>query len=353
METSPTGRPKTYEEMGEVERLKRELADARKQLREAAVADSGSLAIAQALREVVPSRPRVPVARPRKRPPSATSYSGILDISDVHYGEVVDADSTNGMWQYNMDIARQRFDYTTDEAIDIGRFANIGKLTLILGGDLISGKIHDDLERTNEVMVMEQALDFSDVAYAQIEKLVQSFPEIEVISVAGNHPRLYDRPYFKHKQVENFDYLIAKMLEQKGKNQKGLHFTTPKSFWTVFESEGRLFMTMHGDTNKQQHSQGISFYAVEKELRKWWGMGNREERPQFDDIISHHLHTLAAIPVGYSVAWINGSMKGGDEYTQAMTRPPSAAQQRMLITSRGEVKSDHAIKLDQIGKPVA
>ena len=112
-----------------------------------------------------------------------------------------------------------------------------------------------------------------------------------------------------------------------------------------------MFMTMHGDTNKQQHSQGISFYAVEKELRKWWGMGNRQERPQFDDIISHHLHTLAAIPVGYSMAYINGSMKGGDEYTQAMTRPPSPAQQRMLITSGGEVKSDHAIKLDAIGKP--
>ena len=343
METPP-------EDYGEIGHLKKQLYDTRKELKEARASNAQDSAFAQALREVMPSRPTVPVARPSKRTASKASYSGILDISDVHYGEVVDAHSTNGMWQYNMAIAQERLDYTVNQAIDIGRFANIGKLTLVLGGDLISGKIHDDLERTNEVMVMEQALDFSDVAYAQLEKLVQSFPEIEVISVAGNHPRLYDRPYFKHKQVENFDYLIAKMLEQKGKNQKGLHFTTPKSFWTVFESEGRLFMTMHGDTNKQQHSQGISFYAVEKELRKWWGMGNRSERPQFDDLITHHLHTAATIPIGYSKAYINGSMKGPDEYTQAMTRAPAPAEQRMLVTSRGEVKSEHLIKLDDIGR---
>lgn len=337
---------------GENERLKQLLAEERRARRDLLLSGAASTAIAQAIRDVVPLRPSVPVARPHKRDLLKRSYSGILDISDVHYGEVVDAEATGGMWQYNMAVAEERFNHTVDQVIDIGRFARIGKMSVILGGDLLSGKIHDDLERTNEVMVMEQALDFSDVAYSQIEKLVQSFPEIEVISVSGNHPRLYDRPYFKHKQVENFDYLIAKMLEEKGKKQKGLSFITPKSFWTVFETEGRLFMTMHGDTNKQQHSQGISFYAVEKELRKWWGMGNRTERPQFDDIISHHLHTLATIPVGYSMAYINGSMKGGDEYTQAMTRPPSPAQQRMLIVSGGEVKSDHAIKLDHIGKPV-
>src|SRR3990167_197681 len=346
MEKQPTDA-----ELGELELLRRQLATERRQRKDLLAADASSLAIAQAIRDVVPTRPTVPVVRPHKRNLLQRSYSWILDISDVHYGEVVDADATGWMWQYNMDIAGARFNHTVDQAIDVGRFAKIGKMTVILGGDLLSGKIHDDLERTNEVMVMEQALDFSDVAYSQLEKLIQSFPEIEVVSVAGNHTRLYDRPHFKHKQAENFDYLIAKMLEEKGKKQKGLSFITPKSFWTVFESEGRMFMTMHGDTNKQQHSQGISFYAVEKELRKWWGMGNRQERPQFDDIISHHLHTLAAIPVGYSMAYINGSMKGGDEYTQAMTRPPSPAQQRMLITSGGEVKSDHAIKLDAIGKP--
>lgn len=338
----------TYEELGTTELLKRQLAEARKQLRDRSIVDAGSLAIAEAIRETVPTRPPVPSGKPPRLAKNRLPTAGIIDLSDWHYGEVVDFDSTGGVYKYNPQIASERFDYTVDEAIRLGREHKIGQMVVILGGDMISGNIHADLERTNEVMVISQTLEMSEIVCGGIEKISSAFQSVQALSVSGNHPRLYEKPYFKHKQVENFDYMLDAIVQLKTKKQDNLEWLTRESFWNNFEVEGRRFLTMHGDTNRQQNSMGISFYSIEKELRKYMGLVNDGTIPHFDDMITHHQHTYAAIPVGGAMNYVNGSGKGGDNYSLAGSRPPSPARQRFLAISQGKVVADRAIELDQI-----
>jgi hypothetical protein len=343
--------PQTYEELGQVELLRRQLAEARKELRERSVGDAGSLAIAEAIRETVPTRPAVPPGRAPRLTKNRLPVAGILDLGDWHYGEVVDFESTGGVYQYNPSIAAERFDHTVDQAIELGREHKIGELVVILGGDMISGNIHDDLNRTNESMVVNQTLEMAEIVTGGIDKVSSAFSVVRALSVSGNHPRLEKIPHFKHKQTENLDYMLDQIVQLMTKKQGNLEWLTRKSFWNNFEVEGRRFLTMHGDTNKQQNSMGISFYAIEKELRKYMGLVNDGTIPHFHDMITHHQHTLAAIPVGGAMNYINGSGKGGDEYSLAGSRPPSPARQRFLAVSQGKVVADRAIELDHIGRP--
>jgi hypothetical protein len=340
----------TYEELGEVERLKKRLAIVQKMLKESATEDAEETAIARAIRESVAARAEVPPARARKLGANIIKAAGILDIGDVHYGELVTDRSTGGVAEYSPEIAQARFDYTIEEAIKIGKHNKIQSLWFIMGGDMISGDIHDDLSRSNEVMPIEQTLDCAEMMYGGLERLCQEFPEVNVLGVSGNHARMYRKPFFNRKQIESLDYILYKMVEAKGLNQKNLSFHTPESFYTTIEVEKRKFLIMHGDTIKQQNSFSLPFYGMWKEFMKWKAM--EDTAGEFDDMIVHHNHIPVALTIGEGMYYGNGALKGKDDFSLAGTRLPAPAAQRMLIVGDGKVLSDHLIESEYIGKPV-
>lgn len=333
------------EPQGEIDRLKQRNRILEKIVRESSVQDAGAIAIAGAIAENIQSRPSVPMRKyaPRRADPAVRG--GILDIGDVHWGEVVQARNTGGLFEYNTEIAARRLDYTLDEAIEIAKDHKLAGLTVILGGDLVSGAIHDDLNRHNEMMVAEQTVGFAETMYGGLEKLLSAGLTVDVVSVSGNHGRtMYkEKGYFKNKQQENYDWMVAKMLEAHGKKQKGLSFETPETVWAIINVAGRKFLTTHGDTNKQQNSMGISFYAVEKEMRRLKTMIVDETMEPHQDVISHHRHQQFQIPIGNTMFYNNGALKGPDEYGIMGLRPPEQAQQQMLIVENGLVKSHHPI----------
>lgn len=333
------------ESQGEIDRLKQRNRTLERIIKEQAVEDAGALAIAGAIAENIRGREPVVAKRYIPRPVDPRVRGGIIDIGDTHYGEVVQRRNTGGLFEYNAEIAERRLDYTLDEAIEIAKEHKLAGVTVILGGDLVSGAIHDDLNRHNEMMVAEQTVSFAEVMYGGLEKLLSAKLKVDVVSVSGNHGRtMYkEKGYFKNKQQENYDWIVAKMLEAHGKKQKGLNFEIPDTVWALIEVAGRRFLTMHGDTNKQQNSMGISFYAVEKEMRRLKTMIVDGTMQPHQDVISHHRHQQFAVPIGDTMFYNNGALKGPDEYGMMGLRPPEQAQQQMLIVEEGRVKAHYPI----------
>jgi len=338
-----------YKLVGQNEKLKRQLSEMRQFVKDTAHADEGAMRIIEALQEMVVARPEVPPARAKKLGKGVLRTAGILDIGDVHYGELVSPRSTGNIAQYSPEIARERFNYTIDEAIRIGKEHNIQSLWLILGGDMISGNIHDDLNRNNEMMTIAQTLEASEMIYGGIESLCQSYPEVNVLAVSGNHPRTEKIPFYNHKQTENLDYMLAKILEYKGINQPNLRFHTGESFWNIIDVEDRKFLIMHGDTIRQQNSMSLPWYGMWKEYMKWKNM--QDITGPFHDMMIHHFHIPNRIGMGNDSLFVNGSLKGKDDYSLAGTRLPAPACQRFLIVGGGEVTADYMIKSEHIGKP--
>lgn len=338
---------------GEVDRLKQRNRILEKIIREQSVDDAAGIAIASAIAENVRSRPPLKVRKYAPHRADPRVRGGILDIGDIHWGEVVQARNTGGMFEYNTEIAADRLDYTLDEAIGIAKDHKLAGISIILGGDIVSGAIHDDLNRHNEMMVAEQTVSAAEALYGGLEKVLSAGLTIDLVSVSGNHGRVMykEKGYFKNKQQENYDWMVAKMLEAHGKKQKGLDITIPETVWAIIEVAGRRFLTTHGDTNKQQNSMGISFYAVEKEMRRLKTMIVDDTMEHHQDVISHHRHQQFQIPIGNTMFYNNGALKGPDEYGIMGLRPPEQAQQQMLIIENGKVKSHHPIISQHIGEP--
>jgi len=341
-----------FEELGQLELLRRRNRVLEKIVRDQAADDAGALAIAGAIAENVQSRPPVKVRKYAPRKADPTVKGAILDIGDVHFMERVQARATGGLYQYNAEVAADRYDYTIEEAIEIAKFHKLGELSVIFGGDLISGNIHDDLNRSNESMVAEQTIGFSEVAYGGIEKLLSAGLTLDTYWLSGNHGRTYfGKPYYKNKAQENWDWMVAKMVEAYGKNQKGLNVHIPDTTWAILEIAQRRFLTMHGDTVQFQKSMGISFYAIEKEMRRLKTMIADGSIPLHHDVISHHQHQRFAVPIGNTMWYNNGALKGPDEYGHMGLRPPEEAQQQMLIVENGRVKAHYPIVSQHIGAP--
>jgi len=342
----------TFEELGEVERLKQRNRLLERIVKEQSIQDAGALAIAGAIAENIASRPPVKVRKYAPKRADLAVRGGILDIGDVHWGEVVQARNTGGLFEYDTEIATNRLDYTLSEAIEIAKEHKLAGISLILGGDLVSGAIHDDLNRHNEMMVAEQTISFAETMYGGLEKLLSAGLKVDVVSVSGNHGRVMmrEKSYFKNKAQENYDWMVVEMLKAHGKNQKGLEITNPDTVWAILEVAGRRFHVIHGDTIRFQKSMGISFYAIEKEFRRLKTMVTDGTTPAFHDVISHHQHQQFAVPIGNSMWWNNGSIKGPDEYGSVGLRPPEQAQQQMFIVQDGAVKSHHSIVSEHIGR---
>lgn len=343
----------TFEEIGQVEKLKEEVSRLRKMLKEKAKTSAEEAAVAQAIREVVPTRKPVSVPRKVKNNGEKDVESAILMLGDLHYGEVVDESATGGINVYNIDICERRFDYTIEMAVKMAKQKlvsyHIPRLYVFGLGDWISGLIIEDIDRYNEVQVMEQCFGCAEMAERGLLALCQEFEEVVFVGVGGNHARLRPQTYFKMKQVESFDYLIYKLLEQRLKDQPNLKFVIPRAFWSVVDVEGFRFMVTHGDMFKTPSWGGTPYYGLQKDYYRWRSM-LEQEGMGFLYMVTGHLHLpTRGLPYGKGEFVINGSLKSGsDEYSLATQRGGTSATQyfigvhkRFGYTWTFPIKSDH------------
>lgn len=293
-----------------------EIARLRRLYKEQTSAAAGNEALLNAIRDILPEYKPVPVPPKMKLGSDVEEEELILLLSDLHFGEVVSEDETGGISSYNLDIAQRRFDYTIDKAIVIAKEKQKGfhykKLNVFLLGDLISGLIHDELRESNEEGIVRQMLFAIEVLSAGILRLCQEFESVNVASVVGNHGRVVESYYFKQKSVNNFDYLISKMLEKLTKQQRNLTWNIPESFWATEEVQGQKFLLIHGDMVKSWA--GIPWYGLDRLYKKWRVLAD-DYGLNFQHLCIGHFHNPNVFTVVRGKMFVNGSLKGGDEYS--------------------------------------
>lgn len=294
---------------GEVKRLRSQLLSRSKQ---SAALDVIVGAIHQSAPAVAPVKPP-----PRKAVGKEIEIeSVVLLMSDLHFGEMVDVEQSGGLSHFNLEIAKKRFEYTVDTAIKIATKKLRGYQFPVLHvfglGDFISGYIHDELKQSAEVLLIEQVLAASEIIAEGLLGFCQAFREVQVHGVVGNHGRVSEHYYFYGKQINNYDYMIYKMVEKLLARQKNISFDVPKSFWAVAQVENTRFLLIHGDSVRSY--QGIPFYGIQRAYLKWRSLV-KDYGMDFDHMVMGHFHTPAKIPMGRYYAFINGSLVGGDDFS--------------------------------------
>lgn len=258
-------------------------------------------------------------------------------MSDTHYGEVVNPREMGGTNAYNMEIAEQRTQRFFDKTIMLARNYTTGVkydgIVLALGGDLVSGDIHDELVETNEMSTYNTIETVIPWLLAGISKWVDAFGKVHIVSAPGNHGRNSKKPRHKGRSANNADSHIAKTLAifYDQMKEKNVTFNIPESADVDFKIYDYGFVLEHGDAFKS--TTGSQIGALGPAKRGTIAKQNakaREDKP-FDYMLMGHYHQF--IPAYTQGFVMNGSLKGYDEYAKNLALTPEQPQQGLLIVT--------------------
>jgi hypothetical protein len=285
-----------------------------------------SLSIVETIEDITISPPHWLVPSSPKR----SSATLVVMLSDTHFDEVVNPDEMEGLNAYNREIAVMRMEKWAQNVIKLSRHYLSGVsydgVVVILGGDIFTGDIHEELSITNDDTMIGSLLFWSEQLAAAIEMLTNEFKKCHVVSVVGNHGRTTRKPRMKQRVKTNFDWLLAKMVERHFSRDKRVTFTIPESadaFINIYE-HGHLIT--HGD----QVSGGGGIGGIYPPIMRM--RARKEGRylqtgKSFKTLWLGHWHQYISTP---SMV-VNGSMKGFDEYAMIMGFSFEQPQQALAI----------------------
>lgn len=243
----------TNEEMMTIEGHKRELEKAKIKLRDERIDYQKSIredARRESFIELVERAMSINVeAFDYKQSPIIDSNEDmVVCLSDLHAGIEV-----QNWWNtYNTDILKQRLHKYLDEVYDIQKLHQCKICHVVLGGDQVSGLIHNNLRLQNNENVVEQLKIAVTYIGEFIYELQNWFEEIEVHSVSGNHSRLSANKD-DHLKGEELDDIIPFCLKLQFANNDKVHIcdniaqkidSTIAAFIT---RGGKRFFVVHGD----------------------------------------------------------------------------------------------------------
>ncbi len=240
--------------------------------------------------------------------------------SDWHAEETVKSASTNGLNEYNLDIAQARiekFFAKVARLTDIERGgAKIDDLVLWLGGDLMTGMIHEELAETNSMTPTEVVLWLQDRVLSGLETLRPHFRRILIPTSYGNHGRNTKMMRHGTGAQHSYEWLLYKVLEGRTKSDDVVWQISDSyfNFMNVFDKRVRFH---HGDGLKYQGGIGGLTVPTEKAIASWNKSPNRADLDVFG-----HWHQYQQ-----SRSWLcNGSLIGYNAYAlsiKASFEPPT------------------------------
>lgn len=268
--------------------------------------------IEQAISALPPVEVKPPLFPTNKR---RSPMSLVVHLSDWHYGEVVDPQEIMTLNAYDPEIAARRV-YQLEKliltAVDvIGRAHPIPECRILLLGDMVSGAIHSELVETNDLTLYEQWAQLALLLAQFVLRLASKFEVVQIDGVPGNHGRTTQKPSAKRAYV-NWDYLTYQTLALMLANQPNVRCNFPRSPIASTEIRGHTYLLWHGDSIKSWA--GIPFYGIERAIARVREL-MQVKGIQFHYAAIGHFHNTAGIDRAVGEVLMNGSLKGGDEYS--------------------------------------
>lgn len=299
---------------GTINALKREISALEQQLR---LAERERLTVAYVRKYIFDLAAETP------RPPKWTTSSAKKRVgspgvpctmwSDWHWGEVVNKNELGGVNEFNMEIAHARAQTLFDTTIDLLKNHTVNPdypgIVVNLGGDMVTGDIHEELTNTNDAPIMPTVVDVFGVLARGLEQMADAFGNVFIPCVTGNHGRNTRKIQHKQRAFTNFDWLLYSLLEKHFVGDKRLTFCIPESSDAVYRVYNHRYLLSHGD----QFRGGDGIIGPIGPIMR----GDNKKRSRnsqvgldYDTMVIGHFHTLMQLPR----LIVNGSLKGYDEY---------------------------------------
>jgi len=277
----------------------------------------------------------------------------VLLLSDWHMGERVRAAEVGGLNAYSREISIRRAQRVCDATIVLAReyMVNPTYPGIVVGllGDMVTGEIHDELARTNDMDPMPTLLLTVDLLVELLSQLAVAFGRVFVPCVSGNHGRVDKKMSIKAFSPRNYDWLIYQLVERRlaDRGEKRITIAAPVENEVAFKVHGHRFLALHGHDLGVKGGDGIigALGPIMRGRLKTSGQ-KASVGQEFDTLLIGHWHQYITLP-GLVV---NNTLKGYDEFAAKVLRaPPSRPSQALFyvhpdqgITSHWQVFAEPA-----------
>ena len=269
-------------------------------------------------------------------PKQGKHISVVQLFSDWHIGEMISANETEGLGEFNLDIAKKRVAKILENHLQWlslhEKSYRVDELVIFLLGDFVSGDIHEEFKITNEFPLPIQIAEAANLLSNAIREFARAYKKITVYAVAAdNHGRLSQKPQYKQKAANNANFLVYTITSQAVAALPNVKFITTEGMKFVAEIQSHKFLLEHGDTVRGW--MGIPMYGFERLLGREARRRMQSPLLQFEHWCIGHWHQPMVI--GQHII-VNGSLTGTNEYDHAAGRlSPPAQVAFMLIKEHG------------------
>jgi hypothetical protein len=250
-----------------------------------------------------------------------------LFLSDFHWGERVYKTQLGGVNEFDLTIAHKRLNYTTQTATQLLRILDkdfdYPGIVVPLGGDMISGDIHEELSTTNELPTIPTVIDLYDALVPAIEHLASMFGNVFLPCVSGNHGRNTKKIQAKNRNRTSFDWMLYQFLQRRFADDKRVTFLIPDGPDALYRVMNTTYNLTHGDQFKAGDSIIGAIGPLMRGNQKKTAKHASINRP-YDVMICGHWHQY----IHLERLIVNGALKGYDEYADSnnyMVEPPRQA----------------------------
>jgi hypothetical protein len=251
-----------------------------------------------------PKRALVPKSR-------STEVIPLIIWSDWHIEEKVERKKALGLNEFNLEIAAQRAAKCAESTVKLIRLArnnsHVRAVSILLGGDFITGDIHQELSETNllgpaEACILAKNLLVNGLATIAAEKYLE---RIHVSCVVGNHGRFTKKMQIKNGTEKSFETIIYAELAKTFQDARfqwsicrgGVNVTPLTPEFLVRDAHGHQF----------KYQGGIGGLTIP--LTKWVHRLDQSQACNYNRICHYHQY---GTPTPRTL--MNGSLKGYDEY---------------------------------------
>lgn len=284
--------------------------------------------VAEALR--VSAKPPKPVKAKKLVNLHKRLATPVFHCSDWHVEETVLPETVGGHNEYNLEVADRRIERLGDAMcwmIDHNRKSfEIRDAVIWLGGDLISGYIHDELKETNALSPVEALLWLQPRIQKMLSKVL-SMPGIESVTVPcnyGNHGRTTHKSQISSGAANSYEWLMYHQLRRSYESNSKVQFHVADGMFLRLKVHGSNLGFHHGDGARYGGGVGGVMIPLQKATAKWNSYG-------YCDVWNfghfHQYHDLPRIVV-------NSSLIGTSAYGMAVGAYEQACQASYLIDSK-------------------
>lgn len=247
----------------------------------------------------------------------------VVLLSDIHCEERVDPETVNGLNDYTLDVCQRRLDELQERFFVLleheRQLARIDRVVIWLGGDLISGHIHDDTAEMAQLAPLSATRWIGERLRGFIDHVADNAGEVVVATNSGNHGRSTEKLRVGTEMEHSFEQHLYLTLAS-AESRKNVRWQVGTGYLNYLNLDGFVIRFHHGHAIKYGGGVGGITVPTNKAISAW------DAIERADLTCFGHWHQFQWLRAGRYVA--NGSVIGHSAYAtriKAAFEPPCQA----------------------------